>query len=73
MVKSVHGGSTLHKQWEMKSDNLRLRNPAWNGFIQKLAVKAARDLGTKSDAGAVARLVKARLWAAEAYMPPHKK
>ena len=74
VIKSVHGGSTMHNQWEMKNDNLRLRNPAWNGFVQRIAVKAAQDLGTKSDGGAVeAKLVKARIWAAEAYMRPHKK
>ena len=74
IVKSCHGGSALHGQWEMKSDNLRLRNPAWKGFVQNIAIKAAHDLGTKSDAGTVeAKLVRARIWAAKAYMPPHKK
>ena len=73
-VKSNHGGSTLHRQWEMKSDNLLLRSPAWNDFVQRIAVKAAHDLGTKSDDGAVeAKLVKARIWASEASMPPHEK
>ena len=67
----VQGASD--SQWETKKDNLRMRNPAWNGFIQKMAVQAARDLGIKPDAGAVeAKLVKARLWAADACMPAHK-
>lgn len=66
-------GKYLHNQWEMKSDSISMHNPAWNKFVQKIAVKAARDLGTKSDAGAVAaKLAKAHLWAADARMPPHK-
>ena len=74
VVKSVDRGSALHGQWEMESDNIRCFNPAWNGFVQKIAVRAARDLGTKSDDGAVeAKLVKARIWTADACMPPYKK
>ena len=74
VVKTFHRRSAQHRQWEMKSDNLRLRNPAWNGFVRRIAVKAAQDLGTKSDGGTVeAKLVKARIWAAEAHMAPHEK
>ena len=71
---SVDRGSALQGQWEMESDNIRSVNPAWNGFVQKIALKAARDLSIKPDAGSVeAKLVKARLWAAWANMPPHKR
>ena len=31
----------------MKSDIVRTLNPAWNGIVQKIAAKAAWDLGTK--------------------------
>ena len=74
VVKSVDRGSALQGQWEMESDNIRPFNPAWNGFVQRVAVKAARDLGTKPDARSVeAKLIKARLWAAGANIPPRKK
>lgn len=72
-VKSVHGGSALLGQWEMTYNNVRMCNPAWDGFIQKIAVRAARDLGVESDAGAVeAKLVRARLWTVGACMPSHQ-
>lgn len=75
VMKSVDRGSgkCVHNQWEMKSDSVSMHNPAWNEFVQEIAVKAARDLGTQSDAGEVAaKLAKAYLWAADARMPPHK-
>ena len=74
VMKPVHGLSGPQSQWETKSGNILMRNPAWNGFVQKIAGKAARDLGTKKDAGAVdAKLVKARFWKAGARIPPHKE
>lgn len=73
-MKIVIRGFGPQIQWETKNDNILVRNPAWNGFVQMIAVKAARDLGAKPDAGAVeAKLVKAWLWTAEAHIPPHKE
>ena len=75
VVKSVHRetGKYLYNQWEMKSDSVSMHNPAWNGFVQKMAVKAARDLGIEPDAGAVkAKLARAHLWAAKARMSSHQ-
>ena len=46
-------GKYLHNQWEMKKDNLMIRNPAWNEFVQRITVKAAEDLGIKTDVGTV--------------------
>ena len=58
----------------MKADKIGLRNPAWNSFVGNVAIKAAQDLGAKTDAGAVeANLVRARLWAADACMSPHRR
>ncbi len=74
--KSVFWGpkKPLLNQWEMKADNLNIRNPAWSKFVQRAAVKAAGDLGIKSDAGAVkANFVKARVWASDACLPPYKE
>ena len=74
VMKPVDRLSGPHSQWETKSDNIFVRNPAWNVFVRKIAGKAARDLGTKPKAGAVdAKLVKARFWRAGARMPPHKE
>ena len=74
VTEFVIRGSGPQIQWETRYDNIVMRNPAWNGFVKQIAVKAARDLGTKSDARAAgAKLVKARLWSAEACMPPHKE
>ena len=74
MVKCVDRGSVLDGQWEMNGGNLLMRNPSWDEFVRKIAVRAARDLGTKSDDGMVeVELVKARIWTPEASMPPYKK
>lgn len=75
VVKSVDraSGKYLQNQWEMQSDSVSLHNPAWNKLVQKIAVKAARDLGINRDAAAVAaKLAKVHIWAAAACIPPHR-
>lgn len=80
MDKSVHrgpgrdAGKVLHNQWEMKPENLDIPNPAWNEFVQGIAIKAAEDMGIREDARAVrAELDSARLWAVQACLTPYKE
>lgn len=64
----------LHNQWEMKTDKLDVRNPAWNKFVQGVATKAAEDMGVRSYMGAIrADMNEARLWAVGACMAPYKE
>lgn len=74
--KSVAGESEYHleNRWELKSDDIKVRNPAWTKFVQNIAVKAAKELGIKPDAGAVkAEISKAYFQAAGAHVPPYKE
>lgn len=58
----------------MRTGNFDIRNPAWNNFVQRIAVKAAKDLGIMSDGGPVkAEIDRARLWTVGASLPPYKK
>ena len=67
-------GTCLHNQWELRTGNFDIRNPAWNNFVQKIAGRAAKDLGIKADAGTVkADMDRVRLWAAGACLSPYKE
>lgn len=58
----------------MKTGTFELRNPAFNKFVQRIAVKAAQDLGLKANGGpVVAEIDRLRLWAGGAYLPPFKE
>lgn len=58
----------------MKTDKLAIRNPAWNKFVQRIAIKAAEDLGIKSDAEIVrAKIDRVCLWAVAASLTPYKE
>ena len=62
----------LHNQWEMKEDNLMIRSPAWNEFVQRISVKAAKDLGIKTDVGTVkANMDRAHLSAVGGSIQPY--
>lgn len=67
-------GEYLHNQWEMRSGNFDIRNPAWNNFVQRIAVRAAKDLGVKAGAGLVKTdMDRVRLWAVGASPPPYRE
>lgn len=57
-------------------DSVSMHNPAWYEFVQRVVVKAARSLGTKSDVGGVAaklaKITFGSLMLAYARMPPRK-
>lgn len=76
MQKSVDKDSenSLHNQWEMGLDSLDVRNPTWNKYVQKIAIKAAGELGITHDARVVkADMDRAHLWAVGACLPPYKE
>ena len=69
-------GKYLPHQWEVKPRNFEIRNPAWHKFIEKVTIKANRDMGIKADAGPLkaskaSRLL--RLWASGACLTPSKE
>ena len=67
-------GKHLHNQWEMKSDGVTIRNPAWNKFVRQVAVKVTSDLGIVPDASKVkVEFDRFRLWAVGACIPSHKQ
>ena len=69
-------GKSLPNQWDVKPKNFDIRNPYWHKFVEKVAIKANKDMGVKPDAGplkaskASSRL---RLWTGGACLPPHKE
>lgn len=74
MVKSIdrQSGGYLQDQWEVKTGRIDIRNPAWDLFVQRIAIKASQDLGVKADGGAVkAEMNKLRLWAVGASLAPY--
>ena len=76
MKKSVdsESGKYLHNQWKMNKDRIDVRNPAWNTIVWEIAMKAARDLGIKPDAGAVkVDLEMAYFWAVGVFLPLFKE
>ena len=57
-------GKFLYNQWEVGADKLAIRNPAWNGFVQRIAVKAVGDLGIELEGGVVEAIMdRAWIWA----------
>ena len=58
----------------MRTGDFDIRNPAWNNFVQRIAVKAAKDLGVNLDGGLVkAEIDRARLWTVGASLSPSKE
>ena len=69
-------GRVLPSQWEVMPKNFDIRNPNWHKFVEKVAIKATRDMGIKPDAGPLkASKVgrRLRLWATGACLPPSKE
>lgn len=67
-------GKWLHNQWEIRNGKFDVGNPAWNGFVGKVAGRAVEDLGVKADAGIVkADMERVRLWKVGACLPAHKE
>ena len=66
----------LPNQWEVIPKNFEIRNPDWHKFVEKVAIKATKEMGVKPDVGplkaskASSRL---RLWTSGACLPPHKE
>ena len=72
---SGESGNYLYNQWEMRSGDFGIRNPAWNNFVQKIAGRAAKDLGVKADASGPVRaeMSTVRLWKVGACLQPCKE
>ena len=67
-------GKYLHNQWETRSGDFDIGKSAWNHFVQRIATKAARDLGVEVDGGAVkVKMDRLRFWKVGACLPPLKE
>lgn len=55
-------------------ENFDIRNPAWDEFVQRIAIEDIKDLGIKVDAGVVKEeIYRVRVWAVGACLPPSKE
>ena len=73
--QSGKAGEYLYHQWKMRRGSFELRNPAWNNFVQRIAGRAAKDLGVKADAAGPVRaeMDRVRLWKVGACLSPCKE
>ena len=65
----------LPNQWEVMPKNLDIRNPDWHKFVERVVIKANKDMGIKPDAGPLKASYgrRLRLWATGACLPPSKE
>ena len=68
-------GRPLPNQWEVMPKNFDIRNPDWHKFVERVAIKATKDMGVKPDAGPLkaSKGSRLRLWTSGACLPPHKE
>lgn len=67
-------GTSLSKQWEMRKENIMIRNPAWSKFVGRIAAKAAQDLGVKWKPGTLkAKINRAHLSTVGACTQPYEE
>jgi hypothetical protein len=62
--------TSVRRTWELDTSEFRLENPAWNGYLESLVIKAVQELGVEGPVRA--EPYKLLLYEQGAFFKPHK-